>query len=130
MLTRKHFIDFADFLIEEELKIIPRYNEMVKKLDELTNLDNYWLSNNSEDRWEQFKTLEKIINTAKSEILEQMNKQHRELTAEIMLILDKNSLRFNKYQFKNYIISGVEKKQLKNIENSAINNNNKVGNMT
>ena len=102
MLTRKHFIDFADFLIEEELKIIPRYNEMVKKL----NI------------------------TAKSEILEQMNKQHRELTAEIMLILDKNSLKFNKYQFKNYIISGVEKKQLKNIENSAINNNNKVGNMT
>ena len=46
MLTRKHFIDFADFLIEEELKIIPRYNEMVKKL----NI------------------------TAKSEILEQMNK--------------------------------------------------------
>ena len=130
MLTRKHFIDFADFLIEEELKIIPRYNEMVKKLKELTNLDNYWLSNNSEDRWEQFKTLEKIINTAKSEILEKMNKQHRELTAEIMLILDKNSLRFNKYRFKNYIISGVEKKQLNNIENTAINNNNKVGNMT
>ena len=47
-----------------------------------------------------------------------------------MLILDKNSLKFNKYQFKNYIISGVEKKQLKNIENSAINNINKVGNMT
>ena len=82
MLTRKHFIDFADFLIEEELKIIPRYNEMVKKL----NI------------------------TAKSEILEQMNKQHRELTAEIMLILDKNSLRFNKYQFKNYILAKLEKR--------------------
>ena len=114
MLSKKHFIEFADFLVEEELKIIPRYNEMIKKLDELTNLDNYWLSNNSEKNREQFKTLEKIINTAKSEILEQMNKQHRELTAEIMLILDKNSLRFNKYQFKNYIISHVEKKQLNN----------------
>ena len=119
MLTRKHFIEFADFLVEEELKIIPRYNEMIKKLDELTNLDNYWLSNNSEKNREQFKTLEKIINTAKSEILEQMNKKYRELTAEIMLILDKNSLRFNKYQFKNYIISHVEKKQLNNIENTA-----------
>ena len=31
-----------------------------------------------------------------------------------MLILDKNSIRFNKYQFKNYIISHVEKKQLNN----------------
>ena len=112
MLTRKHFIDFADFLIEEELKIIPRYNEMVKKLDELTNLDNYWLSNNSEKNREQFKTLEKIINTAKSEILEQMNKQHRELTTEIMLILDKNSLRFNKYQFRNYILAKLEKENI------------------
>ena len=129
MLTRKHFIDFADFLIEEELKIIPRYNEMVKKLKELTDTDLYLLEEKYEKK-EQFKTLEKIINTAKSEILEKMNKQHRELTAEIMLILDKNSLRFNKYRFKNYIISGVEKKQLNNIENTAINNNNKVGNMT
>ena len=99
MLTRKHFIEFADFLVEEELKIIPRYNEMVKKL----NI------------------------TAKSEILEELNKYHRELTANIMLILDKNSLRFNRYQFKNYIISRVEKKQLNNIENKTTTKFNKVG---
>ena len=129
MLTRKHFIDFADFLIEEELKIIPRYNEMVKKLKELTDTDLYLLEEKYEKK-EQFKTLEKIINTAKSEILEKMNKQHRELTAEIMLILDKNGLYFNKYRFKNYIISGVEKKELNNLKNTAINNINKVGNMT
>ena len=55
------------------------------------------------------------------ELLEQMNKQHRELMANIMLILDKNGLYFNKYRFKNYIISGVEKKQLNNIENTAKN---------
>ena len=42
--------------------------------------------------------------------------------ASIMLVLDKNSLKFNPYQFKNYIISHVEKKELKNIENSARNN--------
>ena len=78
MLSKKHFIEFADFLVNEELKIIPRYNEMTKKLNELTNLDNFWLSNNYEKNREQFKTLEKIINTAKSEILEKMNKQHRE----------------------------------------------------
>ena len=28
MLTKKHFIEFADFLVEEELKIIPRYNQL------------------------------------------------------------------------------------------------------
>ena len=122
MLSKKHFIEFADFLVNEELKIIPRYNEMTKKLNELANLDNFWLSNNYEKNREQFETLEKIINTAKSEILEKLNKQHRELTSEIMLILDKNSLRFNKYQFKNYIISHVEKKELNNINNSARNN--------
>ena len=94
MLSKKHFIEFADFLVEEELKIIPRYNEMVKKL----NI------------------------TAKSEILEELNKQHRELTSEIMLILDKNSLRFNKYQFKNYIISHVEKKELDSLKNGNTRN--------
>ena len=121
MLTKKHFIEFADFLIEEELKIIPRYNEMVKKLKELTDTDLYLLEEKYEKK-EQFKTLEKIINTAKSEILEKMNKQHRELTTEIMLILDKNSLRFNKYQFKNYILAKLEKRNTTKL--------NKVGNMT
>ncbi len=98
MLTRKHFVEFADFLVEEELKIIPRYNEMVKKL----NI------------------------TAKSEILEELNKYHRELTANIMLILDRNSLRFNKYQFKNYINTRIEKR-LNNIENDIKTKLNKVG---
>ncbi len=98
MLTRKHFIEFADFLIEEELKIIPRYNQLKTDIEELEK------GYSSIDRFDELY----------KRILEKMNKQHRELTAEIMLILDKNSLRFNKYQFKNYIISHVEKKQLNN----------------
>ena len=114
MLTRKHFVEFADFLVEEELKIIPRYNEMVKKLNELTDLNNFWLFSDTNNKI--------MFNQAKAVILEELNKQHRELTSEIMLVLDKNSLRFNKYQFKNYIISHVEKKQLNNINNSARNN--------
>ncbi len=114
MLTRKHFIDFADFLIEEELKIIPRYNQLREDIAEL------------EKGYSSIDTFPKLYRR----ILEKMNKQHRELTAEIMLILDKNSLRFNKYRFKNYIISGVEKKELNNLKNTAINNINKVGNMT
>ena len=96
MLTRKHFIDFADFLIEEELKIIPRYNQLKADIEGLekrySSIDTFF-----------FPRLYKII-------LERMNKQHRELTAEIMLILDKNSLRFNKYQFKNYILAKLEKR--------------------
>ena len=114
MLSKKHFIEFADFLVEEELKIIPRYNEMTKKLNELTDLNNFWLFSDTDNKI--------MFNQAKAVILEELNKYHRELTSEIMLVLDKNSLRFNKYQFKNYIISHVEKKQLNNHNNSAKNN--------
>ena len=114
MLTRKHFIEFADFLVEEELKIIPRYNQLKADIEEL------------EKGYSSIDSFDKLY----KRILEKMNKQHRELMAEIMLILDKNSLRFNKYQFKNYIISGVEKKELNNIENENTTKLNKVGNMT
>ena len=103
MLTRKHFVEFADFLIEEELKIIPRYNQLKADIEEL------------EKGYSSIDSFDKLY----KRILEKMNRQHRELTAEIMLILDKNGLYFNKYRFKNYIISGVEKKQLNNIENTA-----------
>ena len=116
MLTRKHFIEFADFLVEEELKIIPRYNQLKADIKGL------------EKRYSSIDTF--FFPRLYEKILEKMNKQHRELTSEIMLILDKNSLRFNKYQFKNYIISHVEKKQLNNIENENTTKLNKVGNMT
>ena len=106
MLTRKDFIEFADFLVNEELKIISRYNQLREDIAEL------------EKGYSSIDTFPKLYRR----ILERMNKQHRELTSEIMLILDKNSLRFNKYQFKNYIISHVEKKQLNNHNNSAKNN--------
>ena len=113
MLTRKHFIEFADFLVEEELKIIPRYNQLKADIEEL------------EKGYSSIDTFPKLYRR----ILERMNKQHRELTSEIMLLLDKNSLRFNKYQFKNYIISHVEKKQLNNDGNTVTNNQTKVVNM-
>mgnify|MGYP001318494875 CR=1 FL=1 len=76
MLTRKHFIDFADLLIDLQIK-------------------------------------------GKSISI-------KDLTSEIMLILDKNSLRFNKYQFKNYINTRIEKR-LNNIENDIKTKLNKVG---
>ena len=110
MLTRKHFIDFADFLVEEELKIIPRYNQLKADIEEL------------EKGYSSIDSFDELY----KRILEKMNKQHRELTAEIMLILDKNSLRFNKYQFKNYINTRIEKR-LNNIENDIKTKFNKVG---
>ena len=103
MLTRKHYIEFADFLVEEELKIIPRYNEIKADIEEL------------EKGYSSIDSFDKLY----KRILEKMNKQHRELMANIMLVLDKNGLYFNKYRFKNYIISGVEKKELNNIKNTA-----------
>ena len=45
MLTRKHFIDFADFLIEEELKIIPRYGSIKTDIELILNDNNETLSN-------------------------------------------------------------------------------------
>jgi hypothetical protein len=111
MLTRKHYIEFADFLIEEELKIIPRYNEIKADIEEL------------EKGYSSIDSFDKLY----KRILEKMNKQHRELMANIMLVLDKNGLYFNKYRFKNYIISGVEKKQLNNIKNENTTKLNKVG---
>ncbi len=87
MLTRKHFIEFADFLVDEKIKLEERKTNKIQELD----------------------------------------KEYEQLTANIMLILDKNSLRFNRYQFKNYIISRVEKKQLNNIENKTTTKFNKVG---
>ena len=76
MLTRKHFIEFADLLIDLQIK-------------------------------------------GKSVSI-------KDLTSEIMLILDKNSIRFNKYQFKNYINTRIEKR-LNNIENDIKTKLNKVG---
>ena len=97
MLTRKHFVEFADFLVEEELKIIPRYNQLKADIEEL------------EKGYSSIDSFDKLY----KRILEKMNKQHRELMAEIMLILDKNSLRFNKHMFKNYIIAKSEQNDTK-----------------
>ena len=83
MLTRKHFIEFADFLVDEKIKLEERKTNKIQELD----------------------------------------KEYEQLTANIMLILDRNSIRFNKYQFKNYIISHLENKKInQKLFNKALNN--------
>ena len=84
MLTKKHFVEFADFLVDEKIKLEERKTNKIQEVVKVF-----------------------------------LDKEYEQLTANIMLILDRNSIRFNKYQFKNYIISGVEKKELNNLKNTA-----------
>ena len=93
MLTKRHFIEFADFLVDEQIKLKAKKKKLIEEYILDINLD----------------------------------KDYEQLTANIMLILDRNSLRFNEYQFKNYIVSHVEKKQLNNTKNENTTNLNKVG---
>ena len=123
MLTRKHFVEFADLLVELNNFEKPYKDLLVEIIQTLdSNFMNEVQSKDNPIGLIRYK-IDRVLNHNRPNL-------YNNLTAEIMLILDKNSLRFNKYRFKNYIISGVEKKQLNNIENTAINNNNKVGNMT
>ena len=121
MLTRKHFIDFADFLVglfnRNTQLICDITNDIDKDLSEKSLPLSVWSSNSK--TWESATCknlgIDKII---EKRLLDYYNNNGK----EIQLLLDKNSLRFNKYQFKNYIISRVETKQLNNIENTAKNN--------
>ena len=94
MLTRKHFIEFADFLVEEELKIIPRYNQLKADIEEL------------EKGYSSIDSFDELY----KRILEKMNKQIPIFIHKFHSDLDRNSLRFNKYQFKNYILAKLEKR--------------------
>ena len=121
MLTRKHFIEFADFLISlfnrNTQLICDITNDIDKDLSEKSLPLSVWSSNSK--TWESATCknlgIDKII---EKRLLDYYNNNGK----EIQLLLDRNSLRFNKYRFKNYIISHVEKKQLNNINNSAKNN--------
>ena len=122
MLTRKHFVEFADFLVELkdfEKPYIDLLVEIIQTLD--SNFMNEVQSKDNPIGLIRHK-VDRVLNHDKPNL-------YNNLTSEIMLILDKNSLRFNKYQFKNYIISHVEKKELNNDRNTVTNNQTKVVNM-
>ena len=129
MLTRKHFVDFADFLISLFNRITQLIcditNDIDKDLSKKSLPLSVWSSNSK--TWESATCknlgIDKII---EKRLLDYYNNNGKEL----QLLLDKNSLRFNKYQFKNYIISRVEKKQLNNLNKEHTIKLNKVGNMT
>ena len=102
MLTRKHFVEFADLLVELDNFERPYKDlliEIIQTLDH--NFMNEVQSKNNPIGLIRHK-VDRVLNHNRPNL-------YNNLTAEIMLILDKNSLRFNKYQFKNYILAKLEK---------------------
>ena len=106
MLTRKHFIDFADFMVSLFNRNTQLICDITNDIDELICPTQTTCKTLGIDKINEKRLLDYYNNNGK----------------EIQLLLDRNSLRFNKYRFKNYIMSHVEKKQLNNINNSAKNN--------
>ena len=103
-LSKKHFIEFADFMVNlwsgKAVLQIKIENEINKKLENIEyNQDLSEISCKSLG-------IDKII---EEKLLENFNYVGK----EIQLILDKNSLRFNKYMFKNYIIAKSEQNDTK-----------------
>ena len=112
MLTRKHFIEFANLLVELDNFEKPYTDLLVEIIQTLdSNFMNEVQSKDNPIGLIRHK-VDRVLNHDRPALI-------NKLTSEIMLVLDKNSLRFNKYQFKNYIISHVEKKELNNIKNTA-----------
>ena len=102
MLTRKHFVEFAELLINKynfEKPYLDLLIEIIQTLDH--NFMNEVQSQDNPIGLIRHK-VDRVLNHNKPDL-------YNNLTAEIMLILDKNSLRFNKYQFKNYILAKLEK---------------------
>jgi hypothetical protein len=100
-LSRRHFVEFADFMVSLWTRNKSLTNTIIKdidlKFDDITTLD---------------------IPSCKSlyidEIIEKRLLEHyNNIGKDIQLILDKNSLRFNKHMFKNYIIAKSEQNDTK-----------------
>ena len=95
-LSRKHFVEFADFMVNLwsgkavlQIKIENAINKKLENIEYNQDLSEISCKSLGIDKIIEEKLLENFNNIGK----------------EIQLILDKNSLRFNKYMFKNYIIA-------------------------
>ena len=108
MLTRKYFIEFADFMSN-------LFNRNTQLICDITNDIDRDLSEKSLPLsvWSiKTKTWESATceNLGIDKIIEKRLLDYYNNTGqEMQLILDKNSLRFNKYKFKNYIIAKSER---------------------
>ena len=110
MLTSKYFIQFADFMVNlfnrNTQLICDITNDIDLKLDNIKTLDIPSCKSLGIDKIIEKRLLDYYNNTGQ----------------EMQLILDKNSLRFNKYRFKNYIIAKSERDATKiQINKSEVN---------
>lgn len=99
MLSRKHFNDFADLFVKLQANHEFNINSLVRDIE---------LSDNPTKTAEIVKT--------------RLTDNFNDLYKEVCLILDKNSLRFNKYKFKNYILNKLKTNANYVFKQSEVNN--------
>ena len=99
-LQKRHFVEFADFMVN----LWTRNKNLKRRL--MIEID---LINEGYDNIITNEMKEKIAENIESRLLEYYNNTGK----DIQLILDKNSLRFNKHMFKNYIIAKSEQNDTK-----------------
>ena len=91
-LQKRHFVEFADFMVNLWTRNKNLKRRLMIEIDLINEGYNNIITNEMKER---------IAENIESRLLEYYNNTGK----EIQLILDKNSLRFNKYMFKNYIIA-------------------------
>ena len=110
-LSRKHFEQFADFMVNlwNDNKILTNTikRDIDLKLD--THTENLFDINHL--------AVHGTIDAKSTEIDEVIEKRllnhYNSIGKELQLLLDKNGLRFNKYRFKNYILAKCEQNDTK-----------------
>ena len=109
MLTKKHFLEFANFMVElkqiREKRLYSTTKEIDIKLADISER-NGWHNVNVKSL-----DIDEVLQ-------EEYKKFYNEIGSNIMFILDKNSLRFNQYMFKNYILAKSKKTDTKSTINS------------
>ena len=109
MLTKKHFVEFANFMVElkqiRENRLYSTTKEIDIKLADISER-NGWHNVNVKSL-----DIDEVLQ-------EEYKKFYNEIGSNIMFILDKNSLRFNQYMFKNYILAKSKKADTKSTINS------------
>ena len=109
MLTKKHFLEFANFMVElkqiRENRLYSTTKEIDIKLADISER-NGWHNVNVKSL-----DIDEVLQ-------EEYKKFYNEIGSNIMFILDKNSLRFNQYMFKNYILAKSKKTDTKSTINS------------
>ena len=99
-LSRRHFVEFADFMVSLWTRNKNLKRRLMIEIDLINEGYNNIITNEMK---------EKIAENIESRLLEYYNNTGK----DIQLILDKNSLRFNKHMFKNYIIAKSEQNDTK-----------------